>query len=325
MEVCGTHTNAIAKSGLANKYKDKGRVNFISGPGCPVCVSAQGDIDNIISLALKPGVTIATFGDMMRVPGRKMSLQEAAAKGAKVRLVYSPLDAVLLAKDNPSQKVVFLAVGFETTAPLIAAAVLQAEKLKLKNFFVYCCLKTIPPALKKILAADNKIDGFLLPGNVCVVTGYKIFNFIAAKYKKPAAVAGFSAAEIIKAVDILLAAKKPAIKNAYAWASLGGNKEAQKLMGKVFKPSGGLWRGFGKINKSALELRPAYKNFDAKKTFSLPPVKDFKTACRCGLILQGKIKPPQCPFFAKTCTPLKPLGPCMVSVEGACAAYHKNL
>lgn len=323
MEVCGTHTNAIAKSGLNILLKYK--VNFISGPGCPVCVSAQSDIDNMISLALVKDTIITTFGDMLRVPGTKITLQDAAPKGADVRIVYSPLDAVLTAKENPSKKVIFLAVGFETTAPLIAASILKAKQLKLTNFYIYPCLKLITPALKIILTEANNIDAFLLPGNVCVITGYKIFNFISSKHKKPAVVAGFSAKEILKAVNIILKAKKPLVQSAYSWVKEDGNKTALALLAKVFKPADAPWRGFGIIKKSALELKAEYKKFDAKTVFKIKNKKEPSTKCRCGLILKGKITPPQCPYFNKACTPLKPLGPCMVSVEGACAAWHKNL
>ena len=318
MEVCGTHTHAIAKSGLNALLKDK--INFISGPGCPVCVSAQGDIDNMIALALKPGVIIATFGDMLRVPGSKISLQGAAEKGADVRILYSPLDAVSLAQREKTKKIIFLAVGFETTTPLIAATILQAKKLKLKNFYIFCCLKTVPPALKIILSEKNDIDAFLLPGNVSVITGWQAFSFI----KKPAVVAGFSAAEILKAVNMLVAAKKPQVLNAYAWAKPKGNKEAQKITARVFRPADGRWRGFGIIKKSSLALKKEFESFDAAKAFALKPAKEQKTKCRCALVLKGKIKPPQCPYFGRGCAPLKPLGPCMVSVEGACAAYYNN-
>jgi hydrogenase expression/formation protein HypD len=322
MEVCGTHTHAIAKSGLAQLLKDK--VNFISGPGCPVCVSAQSDIDAMISLALKPDVIIATFGDMMRVPGTKISLQGAAAKGADIRIVYNPLDAVALARENSGKKIVFLAVGFETTAPHAAACALEAARLKLKNFYIYCCLKTIPPALKIILDEKNDIDAFLLPGNVSVITGYKIFDFIARKYKKPAVVGGFSAAEIMEAVETLLRAQKPLVGNTYAWASPRGNIAAQKIIARVFKPVDGKWRGFGLIKKSALTFKREFARFDAAKVFGIKPAKEPPTKCRCALILKGKIKPSQCPYFGKACTPLKPLGPCMVSAEGACAACYNN-
>jgi hydrogenase expression/formation protein HypD len=323
MEVCGTHTNAIAKSGLKTLLESK--INFISGPGCPVCVSAQSDIDNMVSLALNKNTIIATFGDMLRVPGTKMSLQGAAAKGADIRLVYSPLDAIFIAKENPLKRVVFLAVGFETTAPLVAACAIRAKELKLKNFYLYCCLKIITPAIKAILEEKNNIDGFLLPGNVCVVTGYKIFSFMPEKYKKPAVAAGFEAGEIIKAINILLKQKTPAVKNAYAWAKPGGNKTALSVIAKVFKPQDGPWRGFGTIKKSTLGLKAAFKDLDAKKTFRIKSVKEIKTKCRCALILKGKITPLGCPYFARNCTPLKPMGPCMVSAEGACAAYFNNL
>ncbi|MDR0735204.1 MAG: hydrogenase formation protein HypD [Elusimicrobiota bacterium] len=322
MEVCGTHTHAIAKSGLAQLLKDK--VNFISGPGCPVCVSAQSDIDAMISLALKPDVITGTFGDMLRVPGTKISLQGAAAKGADIRIVYNPLDALALARANAGKKMIFLAVGFETTAPLIAACALEAARLKLKNFYIYCCLKTIPPALKIILDEKNDIDAFLLPGNVSVITGYKIFDFIARQYKKPAVVGGFNAAEIMKAVEILLNAQKPLVSSAYAWAGPRGNGAAQKIIASVFEPADGKWRGFGLIKKSALAFKKEFSRFDAAKAFDLKPAKEPHTKCRCALVLKGKIKPPQCPYFGRGCTPLKPLGPCMVSAEGACAACYNN-
>jgi hydrogenase expression/formation protein HypD len=321
MEVCGTHTHAIAKSGLADKLKNK--IRFISGPGCPVCVSAQSDIDKMISIALLPDAITATFGDMMRVPGSKISLQGALAKGADIRIVYSPLDSLNIARENPSKKTIFLAVGFETTSPPIAVCIIKAKELKLKNFYVYCCLKTIAPALKNILNEKNDIDGFLLPGNVSVITGYKVFDFVAKKYKKTAVVAGFGAPEILSAADALLACiNEPQIKNAYKWAKPDGNKDARKLLKKVFKIKEGFWRGFGRIKNSALELKKEFEDFDAKKVFKIKNIKEVKNKCRCALILKGKIIPKECPYFAKICTPSKPLGPCMVSSEGACAAYY---
>jgi len=323
MEVCGTHTHAIAKSGLGAMLA--GKINFISGPGCPVCVSAQSDIDNMVAIALQPGVIITTFGDMLRVPGTKISLRDAGAKGADIRVLYNPLDALDTALENPGKKIISLAVGFETTAPLIAACVLQAKKLKIKNFYVYCCLKTIAPALKIILGEKNNIDGFLLPGNVCVITGYEEFNFISSEYKKPAVAAGFSAAEILKAAQLLLDAKKPQTQNAYTWASAAGNKNAQKIIKKVFRKADGRWRGFGIIKNSSQELKKDFADFDAKKIFKLKTAGGQPSKCRCALILKGKIKPSGCPYFGKACTPVKPLGPCMVSVEGACAAAYNNL
>jgi hydrogenase expression/formation protein HypD len=323
MEVCGTHTHAVAKSGLA--YKLKNKIRFISGPGCPVCVSAQSDIDKMISLALLPNVIIATFGDMMRVPGSKISLQGALTKGADIRIVYSPLDSLSIARENPSKKIIFLAVGFETTSPSVAVCVIKAKELKLKNFYIYCCLKIIAPALKNILDEKNDIDGFLLPGNVSVITGYKIFDFIANKYKKTAVAAGFSAMEILSAVNMLLVCiNKPQIKNAYKWAKPDGNKDAQKLLKRVFKIKDGFWRGFGRIRNSALELKKEFENFDVKKVFKIKNIKEVKNKCRCALILKGKITPKECPYFAKICMPSKPLGPCMVSSEGICAAYYNE-
>ncbi|MDR1684213.1 MAG: hydrogenase formation protein HypD [Elusimicrobiota bacterium] len=320
MEVCGTHTNAIAKSGL--KTLLAGRINFISGPGCPVCVSAQSDIDNMLALALKPGVITATFGDMLRVPGAKMSLKDAQTAGADVRIIYSPLQAVDIAQKNPNKKIIFLAVGFETTAPAAAAAVLAARKLKLKNFYVYTALKRVAPAVELILKEKNNIDGFLLPGNVSVITGLKEFDFISEKYAKPAAAAGFSAKEILAALAKL---GKPKTQNAYAWVKAGGNKTALRLTAKVFTPAAGSWRGFGKIEQSALELKEEFAAFDAKKVFKIRAQKERKTKCRCALILKGKIPPQKCPYFARVCTPQKPLGPCMVSQEGACAAAYNNM
>jgi hydrogenase expression/formation protein HypD len=261
---------------------------------------------------------------MMRVPGSKISLQDAAARGADIRVVYSPLDSLSVARENPSKKVIFLAVGFETTSPPIAACVLKAKELKIKNFYIYCCLKIIAPAVKIILEEKNNIDGFLLPGNVSVIAGYKMFDFIADKYKKRAVCAGFEAGEIMAAVNMFLAGDKPQIKNAYEWAKPAGNKDAQKLLKKVFKIENGFWRGFGQIKKSALGLKKEFENFDAKKILKIKKIKEIKTKCRCALILKGKIAPCECPYFAKACTPLKPLGPCMVSSEGACAAYYNN-
>ncbi len=321
MEVCGTHTVAIAKNGLRQLYKNK--VNFVSGPGCPVCVSAQSDIDAMISLAKNKNCIITTFGDMLRVSGSDgHTLQNARIEGADIRILYNPLDALKIAKENPSKQIVFLAVGFETTAPLAAALVLAAKEQQIKNISLYCCLKQICPAINAILKEDNNIDAFLLPGNVSVIIGQKPYGFIADLYKKPAVIAGFSAGEITQAVTQIQNMNAPAVKNAYIWVKPTGNTEAQKLLAQVFDAGAAEWRGFGEIANSAFNLRPEFADFDAKTIFKIKHKPSKPSACKCAAVLKGQIKPTDCPFFAKQCTPQNPIGPCMVSSEGACGAYY---
>ncbi|WP_424243996.1 hydrogenase expression/formation protein HypD [Elusimicrobium posterum] len=327
MEVCGTHTNAIAAYGIKNLLAEN--VNLISGPGCPVCVSADEDIETVIKLAQQPGVIICTFADMLRVPSPVGSLEEAKAQGkAEVKIIYSPLDAVKTAKENPQKKVILIATGFETTAPLAAVCVKEAAKLKLNNFFVFPILKLITPAIDALLSEENKIDAFLLPGNVSIVLGLKPYEFIASKYKKPGVIGGFEQEDILKAIDRILELIKSGenkIENAYPVVKKEGNPQALQILYSVFEPYAAPWRGLGKIENSGLRLKKEFENFDALKYFKITPPQAAvkKNPCRCADVLKGKIKPQQCKMFGKKCGPLTPLGPCMVSTEGACQAAYK--
>ncbi|MDR2573853.1 MAG: hydrogenase formation protein HypD [Desulfovibrio sp.] len=331
MEVCGTHTVAIFQSGLATLLPPF--ITHLSGPGCPVCVTHDTEIALILDLAGREDVILATFGDMLRVPGPDgKSLKHARAEGARIEIVYSPLDAVNLADKNPDAVVVFPGIGFETTAPTVAAALLTARQKKLNNFSVLSLHKLVPPALRALLAdtpnSEAHIDAFLLPGHVSTVIGLAPYGFLAEQHHVPAVVGGFEAGDILLALCLMgeqLRDNKPTVRNAYPRAvNDSGNPRARALMEQVFMPVDALWRGMGNIPESGLALRPEYADMDAAKRFQTtlveyPPPK----GCRCGDVLKGRISPPACPLFDKKCTPASPVGPCMVSTEGSCAAWHK--
>ena len=328
MEVCGTHTMAIARAGLRQLLPEG--VTLLSGPGCPVCVTPASVIDAALELASLPGVTVATYGDMVRVPGSRRgdSLAARRAAGAQLEVVYSAMDAVALARRLPQRQVVFLGVGFETTAPGTAAAVLEAARLELPNFSVLSMLKRVEPALRALLALDGfDVQGFLCPGHVATILGEDGFRFLPEEYGVPGVIAGFSAGEIADALVRLLgriADGTPALENAYPrGAAPGGNPLARAAIDRVFVPAAGCWRGLGEIPDSALALRPAYAAFDAQTRFGLRPGPEPPTACRCGGVMAGRLSPRQCPLFGTACTPDDPAGPCMVSSEGACAAFYK--
>ena len=328
MEVCGTHTVAISRWGLRKILREN--IRLISGPGCPVCVTSQADIDKTILLARKKNAIITTFGDMLRVPSRLGSLEREKAQGRDIRVVYSPLDALKMAEDNPHKKIVFLGVGFETTSPLIASVILTAKRKKIKNFFVLPLFKLIFPALEFLSKAkDLNIDGFICPGHVSVITGSKPYEVIAKKYKKPCVITGFEAEDIIEGIIKLVRQRKRKVSRveiAYKRAvKSGGNTKAKELIKKVFKVNDSFWRGLGLIKKSGLVLREEFKRFSAEEEFKLREVKSSYElkGCICGEILKGKFKPSDCKLFGKVCTPQKPVGPCMVSSEGACSAYYK--
>ncbi|WP_428897627.1 hydrogenase expression/formation protein HypD [Parelusimicrobium proximum] len=323
MEVCGTHTNAIAKYAVKSLLGSK--VSLISGPGCPVCVTSAHDIDNIYYLSLNKGVAVYTFADMLRVQGNAGSLEKAREKGAKVNIIYSPLDAVKAA-ENTKEKVILIASGFETTAPLIAHCILEAKRKNLTNFLVYTNLKLICPAMRSLLSSDNNIDAFLLPGHVSIILGTKHYDFIAKEFHKRGAVGGFEEDEIIDTLNMIVKQilnNEENIKNAYSAVKEDGNKTAYNMMYDVFEEADEEWRGLGVIANSSLKMKEEFIKYNARKQFRYPIAEKelLNDRCLCGAVLQGKITPAQCPSFAGFCTPASPLGPCMVSSEGACNVY----
>ena len=327
MEVCGTHTMAIFRSGMRSLLAPT--IQLLSGPGCPVCVTAQGEIDAFIKLCRHDDVIIATFGDLMRVPGTRSSLQKEKADGRDIRVVYSTLDALNIAQKNPHNKVVFLGVGFETTAPTIAASIISAQKMQLKNYFVFAAHKLIPPALVALMKTEAvQIDGLILPGHVSVIIGVKAYSYFFDQYPLPCAVAGFEPADILQAILALIEqieTDQPRLENTYARVvTAQGNKKAQKIMQAVFEISPANWRGLGVIPASGYRIREKFAAYDAQKYFQLdiPDVAEPK-GCACGDILLGTKTPPECKLYKKICTPMEPVGPCMVSSEGTCAAYYR--
>jgi hydrogenase expression/formation protein HypD len=327
MEVCGTHTMAIFRSGIKQLLPKN--INLISGPGCPVCVTAQQDIDNMLALARIKNVIITTFGDMLKVPGTESSLEKQRANGSDVRSLYSPLDALEIARKNKNREVVFLAVGFETTSPAIASVISDAKEKKIKNFSVFSCHKLIPPAMQALLAArEIKLDGFLCPGHVSTIIGSRSYEFICRDYKIPCCISGFEPVDILETVLMLLKQvqqKKPTVQIQYKRAvQPQGNILAQKILHKVFTESDAAWRGLGTIPKSGLKLNKDYRDFDAKEKFALKPFASQEPKnCLCGEVLRGVKSPSQCKLFAKVCNPENPYGPCMVSSEGTCSAWYK--
>ena len=328
MEVCGGHTHSIFKFGIETMLPDC--IELIHGPGCPVCVLPMGRVDDCIAIAETPGVIFTTFGDAMRVPGSKKSLLQAKAEGCDVRMVYSPLDALQLAKDNPDKEVVFFGLGFETTMPSTALTVLQAEADDVKNFSLFCNHITIIPTIKAILdSPDLRLDGFLGPGHVSMVIGNSPYNFIANHYKRPLVIAGFEPLDVLQSIWMVLKQIKEGrheIENQYnRIVPDDGNNVALQSIGKVFELREFFeWRGLGSIDHSGVKIREEYAAFDAERKFSLPALKiaDPKS-CQCGEVLKGEIKPWDCKVFGELCTPETPLGSLMVSSEGACAAYYQ--
>ncbi|MBR6101935.1 MAG: hydrogenase formation protein HypD [Ruminococcus sp.] len=323
MEVCGTHTHEIFRLGIRKLVPEN--VDIISGPGCPVCVTAVGFIDEACWLALEKGCTITTFGDLIKVPGTEMSLAGARAKGAKVRPVYSPLDAVQLAKDDPDEQVVFLAVGFETTTPSACLAAKQAKEAGLKNFSLLTANKTMPNAYNALVGSA---DAFIYPGHVNAITGNGACKKLCEERGVSGVVAGFTASELMTALAVtlkLLGEGKPFFRNCYPRVVKDeGNPAAQKLMAEVMEPCDSEWRGLGLIPMSGMKLREEYAEYDARVKYGMPLITGKPNpACRCGDVLQGKCKPSDCKVFGKVCTPLHPVGACMVSDEGACSAYYQ--
>jgi len=328
MEVCGTHTVSIFQSGIHTLLPEN--LVHLTGPGCPVCVTHDREVAAYLELAGRPGVTIATFGDLMRVPGPKgRNLKAAQADGADVRVVYSPFDALEIARKLPQRQVVFLGIGFETTTPAVAATLKVAREQKLANFKVLPFHKLVPPALKGLLSdPDMRIEGFILPGHVSTIIGLEPYAFLGSEFGLPAAIAGFEPLDLLQALLFLVRQKNSGgheVVNQYRRAVAdAGNPKAVQVMYEVFEPSDALWRGIGTIPDSGLAIREEYAEHDAFRALDLelPDVKPLP-GCRCGDVLKGKMRPDECPLFKKACTPATPVGPCMVSTEGSCAAYFK--
>lgn len=326
MEVCGTHTVSIFRNGIRSLLP--ANLKLLSGPGCPVCVTDQSYIDTVLDLAGREDCIIATYGDMIRVPGKKGSLETKTTK-ANVRVVLSSEDALQVAKDRPDRTVVFVAVGFETTAPATAVAIREAAKQSIDNFCILAGHKLVVPAMRALLAGKNpKIDGFLCPGHVSVIIGCRAFAEVVDDFARPCVVAGFEPIQIMDGLAEIctqLAAGKAQLKSVYtAVVTEQGNVTAQQIITECFERADGHWRGLGLIPKSTLKLKDKYSRFDAMSRFSLKEIVCKDTSgCRCGDVLCGLIEPPQCSLFAKACTPQTPIGPCMVSSEGACSAWFK--
>lgn len=327
MEVCGTHTVAIWKHGIRQVLPDG--ITLLSGPGCPVCVTTNADIDKAIALAKRPDVILTTFGDMLKVPGSYSSLQRARAEGANVRVVYSTLDALRVAQSNPSRSVVFFAVGFETTAPTIAASVVEAERQGLDNFYIISVHKLIPPAMKALLdSGETRIDGFICPGHVSSIIGAQAYEFITTEYGIPCVVSGFEPLDILQSIDMLLgqvADGSARVQIEYSRAVRPeGNKIALELLYRVFEIADAEWRGLGSLPGSGLRLRPEYQRYDAERRFDVDPgpMRDHP-GCRCGEVLRGVMTPDECRLFGRVCTPEQPVGPCMVSSEGTCSTWYQ--
>lgn len=326
MEVCGTHTVSIFKHGVRELLPDN--IVLLSGPGCPVCVTPEGYIDNAIKISQSRGTIITTFGDMMRVPGSHMSLDRARALGGDIRVVYSPLDSLAIAENNPDKKVVFLAVGFETTVPVIALSIKKAKEMGLQNFYVLCSMKLIIPALKMLCNSEINIDGFLLPGHVSAIIGQDCYTFLAKEYKKACAIAGFEAYDILYSLVLMVDQLKQSeykIENTYTRVvNRYGNPKANKLIFEIFEVEDSLWRGIGAIEKSGLKIKEEFQEFDAKNYFELKHIHEStKKGCLCGEVIKGIKSPYDCTLFGKVCNPINPVGACMVSSEGTCAAYYK--
>jgi len=327
MEICGTHTMAIFRHGIRGLLPET--IELVSGPGCPVCVTAMEEVDRAVQLARMPDVMVATFGDMLRVPGSFSSLKHEQANGALVKMVYSTMDALRLAADNPDREVVFLGIGFETTAPTVAAAIKMAHEKGRRNFSVLSAHKLLPPAMDALLSAGELgIDGFICPGHVTTIIGTSSYERVAKQYGTPCVVTGFEPVDILE--GILMLVKQAEEGSATVQIQYGrgatpeGNTTALRLMDEIFEPCDSPWRGLGVIRRSGFGIRKPYSHHDARTRFDIhvPPAMEPR-GCRCAEILRGLVRPPDCLLFRKVCTPRTPVGPCMVSSEGTCAAYFK--
>lgn len=326
MEFCGGHTVTIFKHGLRQLLPPT--IEMLSGPGCPVCVTASADLDKAIALARLPDVTITTFGDMVRVPGSYSSLAQAKAEGADVRIVYSTQDALNIARNNPLRSVIFLGIGFETTAPTVAASILEATQAGINNYYVLSLHKLCPPVMKAILdAGEVRLDGIICPGHVSAIIGSYPYRFVARDYGIACVVSGFEPLDVLLCVDMLVAqveSGKPGVEIAYRrGVRPEGNQRALEVMNQVFEPDDAKWRGMGVVPQSGLMLRDDYRRFDAEQAFKieLEPPREPE-GCLCGDILRGVKTPPDCKLFRRVCSPEHPVGPCMVSSEGSCSTYY---
>ncbi|HER25359.1 MAG TPA: hydrogenase formation protein HypD [Candidatus Atribacteria bacterium] len=326
MEVCGTHTVTIFRNGIRKILPSN--INLLSGPGCPVCVTPISNIDEIIALSRGKNFIITTFGDMIRVPGSTSTLEKEKSEGADIRIVYSTLDTLKIARDNASKEVLFMGVGFETTSPTIAHAILTAQKEKINNFSVLSVAKIMPPAMKALIEGQEvNIDGLICPGHVSVIIGSIPYNFIAAQYKIPCVICGFEPLDILQGIYMLvkqIEEGKAEVEIQYERAvKPGGNKIALDKINQVFQVVDSNWRGIGHISFSGLEIKDEYEKFNARK-FKIE-IEETKESgdCRCGEVLRGVMTPPECPLFRKVCSPENPQGACMVSTEGTCSAYYK--
>lgn len=326
MEFCGGHTVTIFRYGIRQLLPPT--IEMVSGPGCPICVTANADLDKAIALSKIPGVIVATFGDMLKVPGSYSSLEKAKAEGAEVRTVYSALDALDIAQANPQKSVVFLGIGFETTAPTIAASILQAEEKGIKNYCVLSLHKVCPPVIKALLdSGEVELQGLVCPGHVSAVIGSHPWEFVAKEYNIPCVISGFEPLDILQCVEMLVEQVEKGESRVEIAYKRGvkpeGNEMALKLMERVFEPSPARWRGMGEIVSSGLKLREEYKSFDAETAFDIQTASAVEhEGCICGEILRGVKTPADCRLFGKACTPENPIGPCMVSAEGSCSAYY---
>jgi len=325
MEVCGGHTMAIRRYGIHSLLPAD--IELLSGPGCPVCVTAQDYIDGAVAYAKLPDVITVSYGDLLRIPGTKSSLESCRAGGCDVRIISSTLEALNIAKDNPGKKVIFMAIGFETTVPGTAVAILEAKNSGLNNFFVMNAHKTMPAAMAALIDEGIPIDGYIGPGHVCAVAGSSIFNDLALKYHVPVVISGFEPVDLVQAIYMLvkmISEKRAEVEIQYSrLVTSEGNRKAQKMIEEVFEPSTQTWRGIGAIQNSGLRIREQYAAFDIERQY---PVKtepsEEPRGCLCGQVLKGLVKPDKCKLFGKNCTPLHPVGACMVSPEGACNAYY---
>ncbi|MDZ5712741.1 hydrogenase formation protein HypD [Jeotgalibacillus haloalkalitolerans] len=328
MEVCGSHTMAFARSGIKQRLMD--HVKLIAGPGCPVCVTDQKSIDAMIQLADEPDTILCTFGDMMRVPGSASTLMKAKTEGKDIRVVYSPLESVKIAQQHPDKEVIFLGIGFETTIPILALAIREAEKMELHNFTIWMTTKLVEPVLRELLdAGEVKVDGFLLPGHVSVVLGKTSYDFLMKEYQVPGVISGFEPVQLLtgmyKLIDLLHNQKVDILNDYTHVVKEHGNAVARELLHTYFEFGDEAWRGMNVIPKSGLVLKDQYARFDAKKKFNVAVKEPRKVKCRCGEIIRGLINPEECVLFNKGCTPVHPIGPCMVSSEGTCAAHYQYM